>query len=120
MKYLIFLLLPVVGAITTSAQLKFRLINQTESPIRVKIPDMSLDTMVAPGDTTRYWLEDSIRQRPLYELDVDGGKFAGNPAKIPAWIHSGIWELVFRWSDRRQVFFSVMNQSEGGGNWKVN
>ena len=96
---------------STPQRCKFRLINQTESTIRVKIHDMSLDTMVAPGDTTRYWLVDSIRQRPLYELDVDGGKFAGNPAKVPAWIHSGIWELVFRWSDRRQVFFSVMNQS---------
>jgi hypothetical protein len=110
-KYVLLFLLPIVGGLIASAQCQFRLINQSESTIRVKIPDMSLDTLIGPSDTTHYWQEDSIRKRPLYELDVDGGKFGSNPGKTPAWIHEGVWELIFRWSDRRQVFFSVMNES---------
>lgn len=111
MKYIILLLLPIVGGLTTTAQCNFRLINQSESTVGVKVPDISLDTLVAPGDTTRYWLVDSIRKTPLYELDVDGGKFGSNPGHQPGWIHTGHWELIFRWSDKRQSFFSVMNQS---------
>lgn len=109
MKYILLVLL-LNG--TVQAQCKFRLINQTESNLHIKMDRLGIDTMLKPNDTTKYFTYDSIQKREQYFIEADEEWMESDPARSPAYLKAGLWELCFRWSDKRKVFFSVLNQNQ--------
>ena len=96
---------------SVKAQCKLRLINSTDSVLVIEITRLKINVILNPHDTTKYYSVDSLLKQEGYILSVDGDKYQSNKGKDNVPIKKGTWEMSFRWSDRRQSWISLMNQT---------
>jgi len=95
---------------SAKSQCKLRIINKTQSSITVEVKRLNISSTLNPGDTSSYYSVDSLQKKEKYTLVIDGSKIMLDQEKNTGYIKSGLWEIIFRWSDRRQMFFTILNQ----------